>query len=289
MLLLLSLLTSILDSFANLINKKTANKINDIGFVWLISLCSLPFFVLGYFVFGSNKPLNIDLNLITILITGIGVLIGARLLLRKAYDCGDMSLVAPMTGFTPIFSLLIGLFILNEIPSTFGYIGILLIFLGSMISNFNSFSGVGFSFKKIFKLRGVYLTILSDVFYSVYFLVNKLGSEQAGIFPWLIMLHGSIAAILLLAQLFTRNITIKVLKPAIKVMSVYALFNAFSIVISLFIVSQMYLVYFTSLMQIYILVDVFLGHFVLKENDFIKRIAGSTVIFVGLIMIGIFG
>ncbi|MEI6728266.1 MAG: hypothetical protein WCK98_01355 [bacterium] len=78
--------------------------------MWLISFCYLPFFVLGYFIFGSEKALNIDLTLITILITSVVVLIGARLMLRKAYDCGDMSLVAQMTGFTPIFSLIIGLY-----------------------------------------------------------------------------------------------------------------------------------------------------------------------------------
>ena len=289
MLVLLSLLTSILDSFSNLLNKKTANKISDLNFVWLTSLCTLPFFIVGYFIFGLNKAINIDPNFFLILGVGVITLFGARILLRKAFDTSDLSLVSPIKGFTPIFSLIIGIFVLNEVPSTLGYIGIFCIFLGSLISNYKALSKVGFSLKKILTLQGVYLTIISDIFYSVYFLDSKLGSQQVAIFPWLIMLHGIIAGVFFIELGFKRKLDVKTLLPAVRVMSLYAIFNSFSIIISLFLISQIYLAYYTSLMQIYILVDVFLGHFVLKENGFINRLAGTAVIFVGLIMVGMFG
>lgn len=283
MLILLSLLTSVLDSFSNLLNKKTTNRISDLDFVWLISLFTLPFFVAGLFIFESNFKFNFSLNFLLLLACGIIALFGARILLRKAYDTIDLSLVSPITGFTPIFSLLIGIFVLNEIPSTLGYLGIFCIFLGCLITNLNR------NLNDSNSLKGIYYTLGSDLLYSLYFLICKIGSQQVGIFTWLVMLHGTISTTYFVSILFRRKLPSQNIFSTIKVMLLYGLFNSFSVIISLFLISQIYLAYFTSLMQIYILVDVFLGHFVLKENGFIKRLAGTAVIFTGLIMVSLFG
>ena len=70
----------------------------------------------------------------SLLITGLLGVISA-VLYFKALEKSDISLVVPMLSFTPVFLIVTSYFILGEITTIYGIIGILLILIGSYTLN----------------------------------------------------------------------------------------------------------------------------------------------------------
>lgn len=90
----------------------------------------LGLFFIGLFLcpdFYINQTL-----IINILLMGLLGALG-NFFIIKALSCGELSLLAPINSYKPIVALIFGYFLLNEIPNTAEFAGILLIILGSFI------------------------------------------------------------------------------------------------------------------------------------------------------------
>lgn len=142
-LLIIFLLIRILSNpIANVFQKKLANEnsaltINFYTYL-LLSLCCLPFI---HFILAQSYSFYFWF---IVFMCGFLCTLGI-LCIIKAINIGELSVIGPINSYKSVVGLVASLFLLKEIPSLFGLLGILLIIWGSKFI-FQS-SQEGFSFK----------------------------------------------------------------------------------------------------------------------------------------------
>jgi len=101
----------------------------------------------------------------SVFVTGI-LNVVAAVLYFKALKMTDLSLSIPMISFTPIFLVFTSFFLLNEFPTAFGIVGILLIVVGSYILNtIKNSKHLLDPFKEMFRNRAIlYMLIVAFLF-----------------------------------------------------------------------------------------------------------------------------
>ncbi len=129
--LLYALIASILTSILPIINKRLLAD-TDVSVVsWAFNALSLP--LLGVSTWFLSAPTRVD-SLFWIGVVSSGVLnVAATLLSTQALRLGDASLVTPFLTFNPVFTLVVALFVLREIPTANGTVGVLLIAAGARL------------------------------------------------------------------------------------------------------------------------------------------------------------
>jgi len=98
--------------------------------VWGVNLLALP--LLGLFAFALTPQIPSMDILFVLGIVGSAVLnVVAQLASTRALKLADVSLVMPLLTFSPVFTVIIAAFFLNEIPSVQGLIGVGFVLIGA--------------------------------------------------------------------------------------------------------------------------------------------------------------
>ncbi len=151
--LILAFLTPFFTSLQDVINKKIAQKIDVSVVAWGWTFFSLP--ILLIFLIWEGIPSLGPLFWPAVFISGFLLTI-ATLLYIKAIKVSDLSLAVPMLAFTPLFLLITSFLILGEVPKPLGFIGVILIVVGSYVINFkHKKEGYGEPFKNFLKEKGL--------------------------------------------------------------------------------------------------------------------------------------
>lgn len=253
------------NSYLNVFQKLLTNKgerpsaINFYTYlgISLISLCLIPSFVF-------NKTI-----LANVIIMGILGSLGNYYII-KALSCGELSTLAPINSYKPVVALILGIFLLHEIPQLSDLIGIILIILGTcFLTN-----------AKFIATKACFYRILALVF-----------SGAEAIFIKKVILLSNISTAFIywaLAGLFfsflitiTNPPKISNFRPQLALIAMVALMQYSTN----YVFSKINVAHALALFQLSTILSVFLGVNIFKEEGLLRKLIASIIMLIGAILV----
>lgn len=252
----------------------------------------LTYFILGLgcmaFIFKLDwSGISSEFWIYSIIVGLLGAL--GNLFLVKALQAGDLSVLGPINAYKAVISMLIGVFLLHEMPTLWGLVGVGLIIAGSYFvlnTTKEGFTWSLFKRKEIqFRIWAMILTATEAIFVKKVILFS---STIQAFFSW--CWFGAIFSfVLLLVSKQDRT------KGANKINAgIAGSFAALAGCIGLmqfttnYVFEQMPVGYALSLFQLSVLVNIFLGYRIFKEQDIYKKLIGGIIMIIGSVIIIMF-
>ena len=198
-----------------------------------------------------------------------------------ALEKGQLSVLGPINSYKAIVGLIFGIIILGEYPNFYGAAGMLLIIFGTYFI----FDKPSDFFKKdiLYRFLALIFSAIEAVFIKKVIILSSIctsfviSSIFGAIFSYLIFKIFSKSKFELKEKLTN--------KFYILIASCFGLMT-FS---TAFVFKHMQVAYALSLFQISIIVNVFLGYKLFKEQNLLKKLAGSVIILIGSTLILLLG
>ncbi len=265
--------------FANVFQKKICENnsplICNFNTYFILSICCIPF------IFSVNW-MNLSLSF-WIYASLAGFLCSAgNACLVKALQIGELSVLGPINSYKSIIGMFVAIFVLGEIPSLFGLIGIILIIWGSRFI-FET-QAEGFSIKILFRkdimLRfiALFLMGIEAVFLKK---VILLSSPVISFYMWCFM--GAFFSFII-ALIFKTKITLIKKTDIDKYITVCAMLLTMQMTTN-FVFNYMNVGYALALFQLSTLVNLFFGYKFFKEKDMKPKIIGTIIMVIGSVIV----
>ena len=206
--------------------------------------------------------------------------------LVKALQKGELSVLGPINSYKSVIGIIVGIFLLGEIPNVWGILGIALIIGGSYFvldTTEDRFSWALLKRPEIqYRIWAMILTAIEAVFIKKIILAS---SATIAFISW--CWFGTLFSFVFL---FLNRVK---LKDEIRKVTSRDLHKYVYLVIcigtmqftTIYAFEHMPVGYALSLFQLSIIVSVLLGHQVFKEQDIRKKLTGSVIMITGSIVI----
>ena len=202
--------------------------------------------------------------------------------LVKALEKGDLSVLGPINSYKSVVGIIVGIFLLKEIPNRWGIVGIVLIMYGSyfVLDTTNErFSFALLKKKEIqYRIWAMVLTAIEAVFIKKIILAS---SATFAFISW--CCFGAFFSFILL-WVYRLPITVEVRKVKASFIHQYLLLVCCIGVMQFttnYVFDHLPVGYALSLFQLSTIVSVLLGYTVFKEKDIRKKLIGSVIMIVG--------
>jgi drug/metabolite transporter (DMT)-like permease len=278
------LLRVLSNPFANVFQKKLTIKGLSPLFVNFLTYFILSLICLAFAFQVEWKHISADFWIYSVIMGLLGAL--GNLFLVKALQAGDLSVLGPINAYKAVISMIIGLFLLQEIPGIWGLMGVVLIIAGSyFVLNTTE---EGFSWQ-LFKRKEIQFRIWAMVLTATEAVVGKkvilLSSYVHSFFTW--CWFGAVFSCILL--LWSReNLNNSIQRIEIKAMGFFSgliLCIGITQFSTTYIFQQMPVGYALSLFQLSVLVNILLGYQIFQERDIRKKLLGAIIMIIGSVMI----
>lgn len=277
----LSLISALTVALSDLIVKMHLyNK--DAKKVALIRFISTSLFLLPIFPIRINEVLNIKKELIYILIILVPMEGIAFILYSKAINIGELSLVIPITAYSPIIVAIISWILIGEKIPTLGILGIISVTVGSLF--------VVRQRKKDQELikhnkKGIIYMTLAVILYGFTTVLGKACVTIMDPFAFSLIYYPIVTVFLAVTVINSLEIK-KLLKASIQLHSLISgLLLAISIITHFIAISLSPSSYMIAVKRTSLLFSVIFGHYVLKEEEFKKRLIGSILMLIGITLL----
>lgn len=281
----LLLLSALMHASWNLLAKRSLDKQ---AFLWLASLVSLVAFAVPFALLA--RPVPPEAWPVIVL---SGVLEAVYfLLLGSAYQRGDLSLVYPLArGSAPLFVVMFAALFLGEQVRWTGMLGIGLVVAGIYtlhlkVVNLRGLLGPFLSLRD----RPSQIALLTGLTIGSYSVVDKVGVGYAGPISYAFLVF-SVSSVALLPYMWVVKSGAvrrewRDNKPSILVVGVMSLCG-FLVVLFALTVSQVS--YVSPVREVSVVFGAILGALVLREPFARVKVAGSALIFAGIVLISLAG
>ena len=281
---LLSVLAGLGDSFSFFSMKKI--RLDPMVIIVLRALITLPFLSIG-FLFYNFVP--ISTKFVTILIINSAIIVVALILIIKSLKLAPFHKSVPMLSFTPVFLLLTSYLMLGEFPTTAGLFGILLVVLGAYFINLTDLKeGFTQPIKNIFKNKGIRYMFFVSIILSIAANLTKTGIQLSNPVQYMASHYILVAPILLVFYFNKIKRSIPKIKKDLKFILLLGLSTAATEILISIAFLLTIVPYAVSLKRSSVIFSVLIGHFILKEGHFKRAIFGSSIMFIGGLLITIF-
>jgi drug/metabolite transporter (DMT)-like permease len=293
MLTILSVIVRIVASPAsNVFQKQLTQRAADPIFIIcvthaLLALICLPMlFQPATFELGAGFWTNMTVSSL-LAVSGNALLVFA---LRSA----DLSLLAPINAYKSVLGLVLGIFLINEVPGPIGVAGVLLILAGTFfLGGSDPERPNGNPFALFFRERGVQLRFaaLGLSATEAVFLKKAVleSSSQTTFVFWSILgfpIAAAAVALLMRNELGKQVVLLR--RNARTYLWLAATTGAMQLA-TLVTFGKLQVGYSLALFQLSILISVFLGYRYFQEADIRKRLAGSLIMIAGATLIVVHG
>lgn len=209
--------------------------------------------------------------------------------LVKALQCGDLSVLGPINSYKSVVGIIVGIFLLGEIPNLWGIAGMALIVYGSYFvldTMDGHFSWALLRRKEIqYRIWAMILTAIEAVFIKKIILYS---STTLSFIVW--CWFGALFSFFLLFAFKVR------LGKEIKRIRIRDLSRYLYLVLCVgtmqyttnYVFDHMEVGYALALFQLSTIVSIFLGYRIFKEQDIRKKLIGSVIMVAGSVMIILF-
>ncbi len=220
----------------------------------------------------------------SVFVTGI-LNVVAAILYYKALKMIDLSLSIPMISFTPIFLVFTSFFLLNEFPTAFGIVGIFLIVVGSYILNTTKNSKHLLDpFKEIFTNRAILYMLIVAFLFSISANFDKIVVKNSDPYFGHSMVFLLIGGCFFGISVVNHKGFFSYQRDFHKIFFIGLILALEAITINIAYTMQI-VPYVISIKRISILFSVFYGGLIFREKNIFMRIAGASVMTIGVILI----
>lgn len=227
----------------------------------------------------------------SILTTGLLATIG-NVFLVKALCLGDLSVLGPINAYKSVVGIIVGIFLLNEVPGLWGLTGVLLIISGSYIVLADQQQLATLSWT-VFGRPEIRLRLLALVFSAIDGVFLKkailLSTPTVAFFYW--CLFGFAFTLLWIAATRHTQWRSQVRLFLDQKCTFMALFTAVGVtqITSNIALARIPVGYALALFQTSALVSVFFGYQFFGEQDLVRKLIGTGVIITGAALITLLG
>lgn len=280
----LTLLTAFLESLRDLFSKRTLRTLHPYLVACSLNICTLP--VISYAALRHPMP-AVDGAFFAALISAALMHAFASLLYFKAIGASPLSLTLPMVAFTPLFMMITGPLMINELPSISGSVGIICIVLGTYVLNVKADSkGALAPLRSLWREPGPKMMLVVGFIWSITGNIDRIGVQHSSREFWIFTL---VAAITLI------NFTIVACKLGLQCFNfgvprgaqllLCGALNGVAMLCYMKAITLTLVAYVVSCKRISILFGVIYGCVFFKEQHFRERLGGALIIFVGVILL----
>lgn len=252
-----------------MMGKSDAYSISAMTSIIVASLLLFVSFLVGFPSLGSSFFIDVAIASV--------VVIPSMVMLMRALISDELSSAVPMLSFTPVFMIATSFFLLGEVPSFLGIVGVLLIFLGSyLLSPTLSFSSD----------RSCLLMLALAFVYSISsVLCKKVIVESDAFFGYGIIYL--VAALFFTAFCIFRKIPLIKGNNAVPMMSVGFILAISEICIGLALSMQL-AAYVIAVKRLSVLFTTAAGIILLRESRGKIKLIAASIMLVGMIVIALF-
>lgn len=244
--------------------------------IQLISTVCLSFVFLFFVEFNFNFNL---FNIILVVLAGASWYIGS-LITNRSIKATDLTLREPILQTRVIFVLLFSAIFLKEHISFWGYIGVITIFIGSIISSLKEKINL-----KNLKTDGLFLSLLASFLVAISYTFDKYALNFIDVLPWVFMMY--LVPLLLLLPKTGKTWQDIRHQPKDRLMGLFfrVILGSMAYISLIFILSKTNLSKSFPISQLSS-VFVFLGGLYLGErNNLVYRAVGSIIAIIGGVLI----
>ena len=271
--------------FQKQLTQRSANPLFIIGATdALLTLAALPLLFLG------ALPLHLGAGFWPNMIIAASLAVGSNALLVYALQSTGLSVLGPINAYKSVISLILGVFLLGEIPAPLGLAGVLLIVAGSyFVVDRDSKQPRTNAFALFFRERGIQFRFAALALSATEAIFLKkallLSSPLITFIFWSILgLPIAAAAIVLLVRPRLGN-DVVVLRHHWRTYVRLATTTGVMQLTSLLTFGKLQVGYSLALFQLSTLISVFLGYRYFQEGQIRKRLVGSLIMAAGAALI----
>lgn len=277
---------------SNVFQKKLTGKSASPVFIILITHLLLSLVMLP--VLFQLIPLHLEASFFVNIFLCVLLAIAGNTLIVAALQLSDLSVLGPINAYKSIVSLLLGIFLLGEIPTLLGVAGILLILVGSyFFVAQGSMQKEGNAFLQFFKNTGIRLRLAALVLSAteaVFLKKALLLSSPLITFVFWCILGAGVSAVcgLFLLKANSQNNTVTFKQQTFTYL-LLALTTGLMQFSTLYTFGVLQVGYSLALFQTSALLSVFFGYKFFREQNILQRMLGASIMVVGAILIVVFG
>jgi uncharacterized membrane protein len=252
----------------------------------LLTLGCLPLLFLG--------PLPLDPKFWTNIALCAALAVASNVLLVYALASTGLSVLGPINAYKSVIGLVLGIFLIGEIPTPLGAAGVLLILAGSyFVVDRDAGQPRLHSFAAFFRERGIQFRFAALVLSATEAVFLKkallLASPLAAFVFWSILgLPVAAAAIAVLPRRHLRN-ELVLLRRNLPTYLWLASATGTMQLTTLLTFGKLQVGYSLALFQLSTLISVFLGYRYFQEGQIPRRLLGSAIMAAGAILIVLLG
>lgn len=206
-----------------------------------------------------------------------------------AISKSSISLIAPIASFGPVFTTLIAIFALNEIPTPIKFVGILFVVLGAYLLNAADIKqGILTPFKTLFFRKGVLLFLLANFLWGITPIFQKKAIfETTPQIPLFASIMGMIFGFIFLTPFaFKKAIaSLREVKTNLKWFLINGVATAFSQAAAYAAFALVFVGYATSIFRLSTLFIIILGGVFLREQRIKEKLLGASVMLLGAVLL----
>jgi drug/metabolite transporter (DMT)-like permease len=269
--------------------KKILSSLDSLATLFLSLLFTLPFsFAIVYF---TNGIPHANFNFFqSIIIAGILDVI-AFIASFWALKSSPISEIAPLSSITPIFTAILAIFLLKEIPTLPKTLGIIIIVIGTYLLNISQVkNGILAPLKKLFQSKGVQLYFFANLLWSITPVLQK--NAIINTFPKTPMFASLIdlsVILIILLPFAVRRIRVQKInfKKYLWIFLLLGIFNALSQYAAYTAFALTYVGYANAIFKSSTVFIVLLGFIFFKERNIKEKLLGAVIMLIGAIIVAI--
>ncbi len=281
--ILLAFLTALFASLKNVFSKHGLKNVDEYVVSWAFRFFPTILLLPVFFLIGVPE---IKPGFWLMLVIGVVFITTTTILLMKALKYSDISIVAPMTAFTPLFMLITSPLITKEFPSVYGLLGVLLIVIGSYVLNIKERKKSYFwPLKALIKEKGAQYMLIVAFIWSIGSNVDKIGVLNSSPLFWVVATNGFAALILFPIMLKKSSVKIKSTFKFLKFFVGLGLLVVLGQIFQMTAITLTQVIYVITIKRTSIIMSVIFGYLIFKEKGFKERIFGSVLMLLGIVFI----
>ena len=275
--------------FQKQLTQRSANPLFIIGAIdALLALSGLPL------LFWGVVPLDLAPGFWTNMVISAALAVASNVLLVYALQATDLSVLGPINAYKSVISLVLGVFLLGEIPAPMGAGGVLLIVVGSyFVVDRDRNQSRGSAIARFFRERGIQFRFaaLGVSATEAVFLKKALllSSPLTAFVFWSILGVPIAAAAMALLQRARLGKELGLLRRNWPTYAWLAVTTGVMQLTSLLTFGKLQVGYSLALFQLSTLISVFLGYRYFQEGQIRKRLLGSAIMAAGAALIVVQG
>ena len=283
----LSLYFALWTSLSTFILKRLTKELHPTTILLVGNVFILPFVIILILFLGGVPavsaqfiPLVVGSSLIDIVAFFVSI---------YALKISPISLVSPISSFSPVLTSIFGILVLGEVPTNTKFVGILLIVLGAYLLNISDIKhGLLRPIQSLVTHRGVQLTFLAYFLWAITPLIQKQAIlETHPQQPLFVSLSGMLLVTIFVLpfalrkrggefEALRKNLKWFLLIGPLATIAFWAAFTAFSL---------QNVGYVTAIFKLSVLFTILFGWLFFKETRIKERLLGAGVMLAGMMLL----